>query len=193
VTSRRGFLVTALLVAVATACGPGSLLHVSTIAGDAAAPPADARLADAGAAEAAAWILAEIDRTERPVVVKFLASWCLPCIPEIPILLDAAEAHPDVAFVGIHHQDPRASAEEFVDEHGLAAITTLLDADGETAWALQARGMPSVSFIDTEGNLLHTHTGPMKADLLEAWITHLLGEGPRPADRPAQPAPYSPP
>lgn len=177
-----------MVVAVATACAPSPLLHVSSIAGEAIAPPSDARLADAGAPEAAAWILAEIERTERPVVVKFLASWCLPCIPEIPVLLDAADAHPDVTFVGIHHQDPRASAEDFVDEHGLAAIPTLLDADGETAWALQARGMPSVAFIDNQGNLLHTHTGPMKHDLLEAWIAHLLGQGPRPAVQPDRPA-----
>lgn len=173
-------------MAVVAACGPSPLLHVSSIAGDAAPPPADARLADAGAAEAGAWILAEIARTQRPVVVKFLASWCLPCIPEIPVLLDAADQHPDVAFVGIHHQDPRPSAEAFVDEHGLAAIPTLLDTDGETAWALQARGMPSIAFIDTQGNLLYTHTGPMEHDLLEAWITHLLGDGPRPAEQQAR-------
>lgn len=186
-TRCRRFLLTALVVAAVTACGPNSLLHVSSIADDATAPPSDARLADAGAAEAAAWILAEIERTERPVVVKFLASWCLPCIPEIPVLLDAAAAHPDVAFLGVHHQDPRPSAEAFVDEHGLAAIPTLLDADGETAWALQARGMPSVAFIDAQGNLLHTHTGPMKHDVLEAWIVHLLGDGPRPPDQQDRP------
>lgn len=156
-------------------------------AGDTPAPPADARLADVGYEETAAWVRDEVARTGRPVVIKFFASWCLPCADEAPVLLDMAERHPEVAVLGVDHQDPRGPAEAWVAEHGFDRIPTVADLEGEVARALGARGMPSVSFVDAEGRLAHTHTGPIDPSLLEEWVDHLAGDGPRPDVRPAEP------
>lgn len=156
-------------------------------AGETAAPPADAHLADVGYEETAAWVRDEVARTGRPVVIKFFASWCLPCAEEAPLLLDMAERHPEVAVLGVDHQDPRGPAEAWIEEHGFDRIPTVADLEGEVARALGARGMPSVSFVDTAGRLAHTHTGPIDPSLLEEWVDHLAHGGPRPDLRPAEP------
>lgn len=185
--SRLLLSLAATLAVVLAACGPSPLLDVAELADGAESPPARPDLADAGDAEAAAWIRDEVDRSDRPVVVKFFASWCGPCEEEMPVLLAAREEHPEVAFLGVVHQDRREHVREWMDEFGGTELSTLFDADGETARTFGARGMPSVSFVDTEGQLLRTHTGPMDERLLEEWIAHLTGEGPMPESRPDAP------
>lgn len=184
-------LVMGLAVAV-SACSDATTVDVVADAGTVPAPPADARLADAGYTETAAWIRDEIERTGRPVIVKFFASWCGPCEAEAPVLLDAAAQHPEVAVLGVDHQDRPGPAARWVQEHGLDVIPTVADLDGEVARAFGARGMPSVSFVGADGVLVHTHTGPIDPSLLEEWIDHLAHDGPRPSVRPDAPATDTP-
>lgn len=184
----RVALLLASLMLLLGACAAAALRDVVADAGDTTAPPRDARLVEADYEQVAAWIRDEIDDSGRPVIVKYFASWCGPCVAEAPVLLDAAAAHPEVAMLGIAHQDPLDDASEWIAEHGVDAIPTLLDLEGQTARRLGARGMPSVSFVDTEGMLLYTHTGPIDPPLLDAWIDHLAHDGPRPSARPDDPS-----
>lgn len=176
------------LTLLVSACGGGPLRDVVADAGDTPAPPPDARLVEADYEQVAAWIRDQVTDTGRPVIVKYFASWCGPCAAEAPVLLDAADAHPEVAMLGIAHQDPFDAASDWIEEHGVDRIPTLLDLEGETARMMGARGMPSVSFVDTEGKLIYTHTGPIDPPLLEAWIEHLAHDGPRPSSRPDDPS-----
>lgn len=184
--------VLAMVAMLASACAAPLLADTRADAGATVAPAADARLADVRYPQVAAWIRDEQERTGRPVVVKFFASWCGPCAEEAPVLLRAARRHPDVAVLGIDHQDLPSKAEAWIDEHGFDAIPTLADVEGETARRFGARGMPSVSFVDGSGHVVHTHTGPIDDDLLEAWIAHLVDGGPRPAARPDAPSTDAP-
>lgn len=191
-TRPRPALLLVGLVLLVGACGPSPLRDVVADAGGTPGPPRDAHLVEAGYDQVAAWIRDEIADSDRPVIVKYFASWCGPCAAEAPVLLDAADAHPEVAMLGIAHQDPLDDAEEWVEQYGVDAIPTLLDLEGQTARRLGARGMPSVSFVDTDGQLVHTHTGPIDPPLLEAWIDHLAHDGPRPSARPDDPSTDSP-
>ena len=184
----RRVLGVAAAAVVLAACGASTVLDVGDLAGDVDAPPRDAELVEGGDRAAAAWIRREVQRTDRPVVVKFFASWCGPCEEEMPVLQRARAAHPEVAFLGVAHQDPREQAATWLADLGVEDLPTLLDLEGATARTFGARGMPAVSFVDREGRLLHTHTGPIDAGLLEDWIAHLAGEGPRPDVRPDTPA-----
>lgn len=187
--SHRPHLVLVVTLAVTlAACAPLARLEMADVADGAEAPPDDPELAAAGDAGAAAWIDRSTRRTGAPVVVKYFASWCGPCEEEVPVLQRAREAHPDVTFLGIAHQDPRPDAREWMADVGVDDLPTLLDIEGETARTFGARGMPSVSFVDAEGRLQYTHTGPIDEQLLEEWIDHLQGDGPRPETRPQTPA-----
>src|SRR5580692_8444537 len=49
----------------------------------------------------------------KPVVINFWASWCAPCVQELPVLSNAAAAHPGVAFLGADMQDTAAGIGDF--------------------------------------------------------------------------------
>lgn len=144
-----------------------------------AAPAADAVLVDGAWPEVAAFVRGQAD-LERPTVVKFFASWCEPCKVETPHVLAVAAANPDVAFIGVAHQDLAEPARAFVDRYGLDAMPTVLDPMGETARQVRVLGMPGVAFFDDDGILVGSHIGPVSEQGLQRWLDGLTGRAPLP-------------
>lgn len=109
-----------------------------------------------------------------PLVVNLWATWCAPCVEEMPHFQEVAEElEGEVAFLGVDVQDGPARAEPFVAELG---ITYDLAADPrqEFTEAIGAFGMPTTLFVDAQGRILHRVTGPLTEPQLRAAIaTHL--------------------
>jgi thiol-disulfide isomerase/thioredoxin len=110
----------------------------------------------------------------RPVVVNLWATWCTPCLEEMPDLQAAHEALGDeVRFLGLNVSDSPTRAADRADELG---ITYLLgrDPDGGFTVALAAVGLPVTAFVDRQGALAHVHHGPLEVDDLVAAIREHL-------------------
>lgn len=130
-----------------------------------AVPPEDARLAVGGWPEVAAFVAREAE-AGRPTLVNIFASWCGPCRAEMPMLLGARDANPDVTFLGIDHQDRREDGAAFIDELGID-FATIFDIEGDVAFAVGARGMPTTVVFDREGQLAGRVVGELTPDSLE--------------------------
>lgn len=133
-------------------------------------PPVDARLASGGWPEAAAFIAREAE-AGNPTLVNIFASWCPPCRAEMPMLLESDEANPEITFLGIDHQDRYEDGEEFVDEFDVD-FATIHDLDGDVAFAVGGRGMPTTVVFDDEGRL----AGRVVGELTEQSLEDLLDE-----------------
>lgn len=94
----------------------------------------------------------------RPVVVNFFASWCPPCNSEAPDLAAFAEAHPEVAFVGVDVNDKLADAKDFVARYGLP-YPVVYDAQGEIGQRYGVDGIPTTMFFDKTGNQVDVVVG----------------------------------
>lgn len=160
-------MLAAAVVSTLVGCDADTV-RVSDAPAPAVVPPVDADLADGGWPEAAAWIQRAND-DGRPVLVNIFASWCGPCEREMPLLVDAAQAHPEVAFLGIDHLDQRANAERFVEEQGIE-FATIFDIAGDFAAAVEARGMPTTVVFDTDGVLVARHTGELTSTSLASLL-----------------------
>lgn len=151
----------------AATAGAGS---VHDVGAPAEVPPPDADLFPGGWEEAAAWIAREAD-AGRPSLVNIFASWCGPCEREMPMLIAAADANPDIAFLGIDHLDRLEDGREFVDRLGVS-FPTIHDLDGDVAAAVGARGMPTTVVFDADGVLVGRAVG----ELTESSLEQLLDE-----------------
>ncbi len=97
----------------------------------------------------------------RIVVLNFWATWCIPCVAELPSLDRLAAAEPGFAVLAVSAD--RAGAEvvsPFLKAHGILHLTTLLDPHMEVGRAFGVAGFPTTLVIDATGRLRGRLEGP---------------------------------
>ena len=98
-----------------------------------------------------------------PLVVNFFASWCVPCVTEMPDFERFWNAHGDsVAVLGLAANDRLEDAIETVAERGVTYPTGL--DEGELFIDFGGLGMPTTVFISPVGEILDTHSGLLTLD-----------------------------
>lgn len=102
----------------------------------------------------------------RPMVVNLWASWCPPCVREMPMLEAAETNYTDVRFVFINQREHPDVVAQFLSEHSLTLDTVLLDASGDFSAAVGAHVMPTTLFFDADANLQKRFYGEVNDDVL---------------------------
>jgi cytochrome c biogenesis protein CcmG/thiol:disulfide interchange protein DsbE len=168
---------TALAVTLA-ACGGGAADDPSGASSDAptpSAPPSGPTVPDIEVDDFNGQTASLRDHVGTPLVVNFWASWCPPCIAEMPDLEAVHQAVADeVTFIGINTQDTAEQAEALVDETGVS-YQLLRDPDGELFRAFEVFGMPSTFYVDADGTIVARHTGLLTRDALVDDLSEHLG------------------
>jgi len=110
----------------------------------------------------------------RPLVVNFWATWCAPCVEEMPAFDQVAgETEDQVAFLGVDVADPPRLAEPFVRELGID-YDLAVDPDRALALEVGVATMPTTLFVDAEGTIVHRAYGALDAaGLRDALADHL--------------------
>ncbi|HYD30710.1 MAG TPA: TlpA disulfide reductase family protein [Azospirillaceae bacterium] len=119
----------------------------------------------------------------RVVLLNLWATWCGPCVKEMPSLDRLQESLGGAAFQVVALSQDRAGGrvvEGFFEKHGLAHLPMYLDPTGEAMKVLKPRGLPLTVLIDREGNEIGRLEGGAEWDSGEA--KRLVGyalKGPR--------------
>ena len=117
------------------------------------------------------------DVTGGPMVVNFFASWCTPCIKEMP---DFEAVHQDlgdeVRFVGVNSTDRLEDGERIVEQTGVT-YELLRDESGDALAAIGGTGMPVTLLVDPDGTVLSVHTRALSEQQLRDLIASELGVG----------------
>ncbi len=114
------------------------------------------------------------DHRGKPVLINFLASWCIPCREEIPILNRTYEVyrHQGIRFLAIALDDTQENIEKFIIEHGLD-LPAGIDLSGEIKDAYGIYGVPTTLFIDKQGFINYLHPGSVTEVLVHHEIDKL--------------------
>lgn len=112
---------------------------------------------------------------DEPLVVNFWASWCPPCVAEMPDFERVHQAvHDEVRFVGINTQDVREDADRLAEQTGVT-YDLALDPDGDLFRDFEVVAMPSTFFVDAQGTVVHRHAGLLTEQQLRDLIDEHLG------------------
>lgn len=108
------------------------------------------------------------------VVLNFFASWCAPCIAELPQLKALKAHYPRVKFYGVAWNDTPSVLQPWLKQHGNPFSTVWLDAEGKAAIAMGLRGIPETFVIGRDGRVRAHLSGELSADTARETITPLL-------------------
>ena len=110
------------------------------------------------------------DHRGKWVVVNFWATWCAPCLKEIPDFNAFAKSRPDVQFIGLAYEEiERADMEAFLKDHPIDYPFAILDVYNPPADFDTPRGLPMTVLVAPDGKVTKTFLGPVtSADLAAA-------------------------
>lgn len=110
-----------------------------------------------------------------PLVVNFWATWCAPCVAEMPDFQQVAEETAgQVSFLGVNYRDPdREAAGAFVTELGIT-YPLAVDPAGEFLTEVGGVGMPTTLFVDAGGLITYRHTGALDIEQLRGLLEEHL-------------------
>lgn len=105
------------------------------------------------------------------VLVNFWATWCAPCLRELPSLerLQSALSHADFRLVALSiDREGADTVGPFLEQNGFGGLPTYLDPSGDSAVALGVLGMPTTVLFDRRGREIGRYTGATEWDEPEA-------------------------
>ena len=111
----------------------------------------------------------------RPTVLNFWASWCPPCIAEMPEFEAVSQTLAGkVAFVGLNVGDERDAANQMVAQTGVT-YPLADDPDSEIFRSFGGFVMPTTVFLNAQGQVAHVWAGALTGDELRILIDrHIL-------------------
>jgi len=102
----------------------------------------------------------------RHVVVSFTATWCVPCVNDLPTLVDFAERHPGIVMVSVAMDDRPTSVAQLFRDAG-ASWALLDDPGGELSRRFGFTGVPAYVIIEPDGTLGGTIAGSVDVGWLD--------------------------
>jgi thiol-disulfide isomerase/thioredoxin len=98
----------------------------------------------------------------RPVLVNLWATWCAPCVKELPTLDTLSQSTGTVEVVAISQDSgPHASVVAFLDSHQIADLTAYQDPKMALSGALGAEVLPTSILFDAQGRERWRYVGDL--------------------------------
>ena len=115
------------------------------------------------------------DLKGKVVLVNFWASWCAPCLAEIPEFIKVREAYHDRGFeiLGISTDDSPEQLRDFASRHRTNYPLVQVSGEVEDAYG-PVFGLPTSIIVARDGSVCKRHFGPLSKEQLEKEIKGLL-------------------
>ena len=114
----------------------------------------------------------------KVVVVNFLATWCKPCLKEIPDLSKLYEKYKPrgLVMLGIMTDDPdHNTLLNFQSDNEMTYPVVRANSDIMVSYSYPG-ALPKTFVYDRSGKQVYSHVGPLRVDQLERLLAPLLAQ-----------------
>ncbi|MFL0504388.1 TlpA family protein disulfide reductase [Ureibacillus sp. 179-F W5.1 NHS] len=107
----------------------------------------------------------------KKIFINFWATWCPPCVEEMPTIQHFYESYAkehNVEILSVNATDLETNKEkvkQFANKHGIT-FPILLDEDGNTSIAYEVLTIPTSIIVNEEGIIVEQIIGPVTEELL---------------------------
>lgn len=107
-------------------------------------------------------------------MLNFWATWCAPCLKEMPDLSALAAMRQDVRVMGLAFEDiSPADMRAFLEKHPVTYPIAIADVYNPPADFAPPRGLPTTYLIAPDGKVVERFLGPTTVADIEARIAKL--------------------
>jgi thiol-disulfide isomerase/thioredoxin len=105
------------------------------------------------------------------VIVNFWATWCVPCIKEMPDISRFVSTHKNVTAIGLAYEDSdKADIQTFLKKHPVSYPVAQVTMDNAPKDFDEPRGLPTSYLIGPDGSVAHRFVGPVTVASLSAAV-----------------------
>ncbi len=106
------------------------------------------------------------DYKGKPLLINIWATWCAPCVAELPELQNLYNHRKDsLTLLEINYKEPHDTVDAFIKKNEYS-MEVLLDEKGDVGRDYQMFGLPTSYFVDSNGVIQHTYMGDMTRDII---------------------------
>jgi len=109
------------------------------------------------------------DYRGKRVVINFWASWCRPCIQELPAFAKFARNHPEIVVLGLSTDRQAEQAQAAANRFDLPYPILMA---GEVAREYDIKGLPTTIIVDTDGRVDGIYPSAMSYKALRRAAVH---------------------
>ncbi|MGE3693341.1 MAG: redoxin family protein [Novosphingobium sp.] len=111
----------------------------------------------------------------KPRLLNVFASWCVPCVREVPVLMRLKAMGVEIDGIAVHDAQPDLA--KFLADNGNPYARIGLDEAGRAQLAFGSSGVPETFVVDGQGKVIHQHIGVIEEDDMRNLLT-MLGRKP---------------
>lgn len=105
------------------------------------------------------------------VIVNYWATWCVPCIKEMPDISAFVKSRKDVVAIGLAFEDTDAKEiKAFVDKHPVVYPIAQVDVTAPPKDFDSPKGLPTTYLIAPDGHVAQRFVGPVTGEKLSEAI-----------------------
>lgn len=104
------------------------------------------------------------------VVLNLWATWCPPCLREMPLLAEADERD-DVTVIVANQGESLLAVSRYLDAQGLDFTHALLDPEQRLMVMTESPGLPTSLLFNADGQLVERHVGELSHAQLDDWLS----------------------
>jgi thiol-disulfide isomerase/thioredoxin len=105
-----------------------------------------------------------------PVLINFWATWCAPCLLEMPNIQKYYEKYPgQFEVLAVNAGETEQTVQRFVDDLGVN-FKILLDPDVKIQELYHIKGYPTTYIVDKDGIIRFQHIGSLSEKQIEEYL-----------------------